>query len=55
MCYLFHFIIKKTLKNILKKEKELYLGDIIINLNKVNGKENLKHFKLEFDKLWIHG
>tara|TARA_X000001036_G_scaffold361124_1_gene344295 strand:+ start:1874 stop:2338 length:465 start_codon:yes stop_codon:yes gene_type:complete len=51
----FPFHKKKTLKNILKKEKELYLGDIIINLNKVNGKENLKHFKLEFDKLWIHG
>ena len=51
----FPFYKEKILKNKLKKEKELYLGDIIINLNKVNGKENLKNFKLEFDKLWIHG
>ena len=39
----------------MKKENEIYLGDIIINLNKVNSKKNLKLFKLEFDKLWIHG
>ena len=28
----------KELKNKLKKEKEIYLGDIIINLNKINTK-----------------
>ena len=39
----------------MKKEKEIYLGDIIINLNKVKEKKNLKNFKLEFNKLWIHG
>ena len=39
----------------MRKEKEIYLGDIIVNLNKVKAKENLKYFKLEFDRLWVHG
>ena len=51
----FPFHNKKNLKNKMKKEKEIYLGDIIINLNKVKEKKNLKNFKLEFNKLWIHG
>ena len=51
----FPFYNKKNLKNKIKKEKEIYLGDIIINLNKVKEKKNLKNFKLEFNKLWIHG
>ena len=50
----FPFYTKKNLKNKLKKEKEIYLGDIIVNFNKIN-KTNLKDFKLEFNKLWIHG
>ncbi len=50
----FPFQSKKELNTILKKEKEIYLGDIIINFNKVENK-NLKSFKLEFDRLWIHG
>jgi probable rRNA maturation factor len=50
----FPFYTKKNLKNKLKKEKEIYLGDIIVNFNKIN-KPNLKDFKLEFNKLWIHG
>mgnify|MGYP001299457072 FL=1 len=50
----FPFQSKKELNSILKKEKEIYLGDIIINFNKVENK-NLKSFKLEFDRLWIHG
>ena len=51
----FPFYNQKIFKNKLKKEKEIYLGDIIINLNKIKTKENLKSFKLEFDKLWVHG
>ena len=51
----FPFQTKKELKNKLKKEKEIYLGDIIINLNKIKNKKLLKHFKIEFDRLWIHG
>ena len=51
----FPFYKKKILKKKLKKEKEIYLGDIIVNLDKVINEGNLKNFKLEFDKLWIHG
>ena len=51
----FPFHNKKNLKNKIKREKEIYLGDIIINLNKVKEKKILKNFKLQFNKLWIHG
>ena len=51
----FPFHSKKNLKNKLKKDKEIYLGDIIINLNQIKVKNDLKSFKIEFDKLWIHG
>ena len=51
----FPFHNEKNLKKKIKNEKEIYLGDIIINLNKVRSKNNIKNFKLEFDKLWIHG
>ena len=51
----FPFYNKKTLKNKIKKEKEIYLGDIIINLNKVRNSKGINIFKLHFDKLWIHG
>jgi metalloprotein, YbeY/UPF0054 family len=51
----FPFYTKKDLKIKFKKEKEIYLGDIIVNLNKVKNKNNKKKFKLEFNKTWIHG
>tara|TARA_X000001036_G_scaffold321095_1_gene299611 strand:+ start:946 stop:1410 length:465 start_codon:yes stop_codon:yes gene_type:complete len=51
----FPFYNKKELKNKLKKEKEIYLGDIIINLNKIKNRRNTVNFKIEFNKLWIHG
>ena len=51
----FPFYSKKNLKLALKKEKEIYLGDIIINLEKIKFKKNLMLFKSELDKLWIHG
>ena len=51
----FPFYEKKELKKKLNKEKEIYLGDIIINLNQIKNKKNLTNFKLEFNKLWIHG
>jgi len=51
----FPFYSEKKLKKKMKKEKEIYLGDIIINLNKINCKKNINFFKSEFDKLWIHG
>ena len=50
----FPFYGKKDLQHILKKEKEIYLGDIIINLNKVKNKKK-KIFISELNKLCIHG
>tara|TARA_E500000178_G_C16973687_1_gene732244 strand:- start:957 stop:1424 length:468 start_codon:yes stop_codon:yes gene_type:complete len=51
----FPFQTKKELRKILKKEKEIYLGDIIVNINKIKNKKEIKDFKIEFDRLWIHG
>ena len=51
----FPFYEKKELLNKLKKSKEIYLGDIIINLNKIKNKKNILNFKSEFNRLWVHG
>ena len=51
----FPFYTKKELLKRFKKEKEVYLGDIIININKIKNKNILKNFKEQFDQLWIHG
>ena len=51
----FPFYKKKELKKNLINKKEIYLGDIIINLNKVRNKKNKDSFTTEFDKLWVHG
>ena len=51
----FPFYSKNELKKKLKKDKEIYLGDIIININKINKKNILNNFKIQFDRLWIHG
>ena len=51
----FPFQTKHELRKILKTRKELYLGDVIINLNKIKNKDLKKNFKREFDQLWIHG
>ena len=51
----FPFYKKKQLEKKLKKDKEVYLGDIIINLNKIKNKKNRIDFKLQFNRLWIHG
>ena len=37
----------------LKSQKSLYLGDIALNLYKIDKGKN--KFKSEFDKLWVHG
>ncbi len=50
----FPFYSKKELTNRLRNNIEVYLGDIIINLNKIK-KYKEKKFKKEFDKLWVHG
>ena len=51
----FPFYKKKELQSRFKKNKEIYLGDIILNFDKMKNKKDNKNFKLEFDKLWIHG
>jgi len=51
----FPFQKKNELKKKLRKETEVYLGDIIINLSKIKSKNKKNFFKIEFDRLWIHG
>ena len=51
----FPFYEKNQLNNKIRKEKEVYLGDIIINLSQVKNKSNKVKFKEELNKLWIHG
>ena len=51
----FPFHTKKDLKKKLKVFREVYLGDIVININRIKSKKNKKLFKYEFDQLWIHG
>ena len=51
----FPFYEKNQLNNKIRNEKEVYLGDIIINLNQVKSKNNKTKFKEELNKLWIHG
>ena len=51
----FPFYNLRELKSKLKKNKEIYLGDIIINLNKIKNKKDKKDFELQLNKLWVHG
>ena len=51
----FPFYEKDQLKVKIKREKEIYLGDIILNLGKIKNKNNKIKFKKELNKLWIHG
>ena len=38
-----------------KKKTQIYIGDIIINLNKIIPRVKGVDFLLNFDKIWIHG
>ena len=51
----FPFYEKKELLRRLKKEKEIYLGDIIVNLSKIRNKKNIAKFKSKFNSLLVHG
>ena len=51
----FPFQTKNNLKKKLMTEKEIYLGDIIVNLDKIKNKTPQMKFKNEFNSLWIHG
>ena len=43
------------LSKLLKKKDKIYLGDIIINLNKIKKMKKNESFTIAFDKIWIHG
>ena len=43
------------LQKLLKKKNKIYLGDIIINLNKIVEQSKNQFFFAAFDKMWIHG
>ena len=49
------FYEKKKLISKIQKENEIYLGDVIINLNKIKNKSNKENFKKQFNNLWVHG
>ena len=51
----FPFYNLKELKKLLKRKKIFYLGDIIINLDKIYPKYKNEKLKNNFNKLWIHG
>ena len=51
----FPFYKKEHLKKVIKRNKEVYIGDIIINLDKIKDKKKKIKFQEEFNKLWIHG
>ena len=50
----FPFYEKNKLKRIIKKKKEVYLGDIIINYSKLKKNSKKKQFVQHLDKLWVH-
>ena len=39
----------------MKRKEKIYLGDIIINLNKIKKESKNDTFQISFDKIWIHG
>ncbi len=45
---------KKELKKNIFKNKDIYLGDIIINLQKISYRLNKEKFFERFNELWIH-
>jgi len=51
----FPFYERKELKSKIRNNKEIYLGDIIINLNKIKNKNNKLKFNEALNKLWVHG
>ena len=52
----FPFYEKREINNFFKKKIPFYLGDIIINLDKIiDQTRDRKDIRIQFDKLWIHG
>ncbi len=51
----FPFYTKGEFKKRIKNQREIYLGDIVVNLSKVKNKDDKNNFIIEFNKLWVHG
>lgn len=51
----FPFYEKKLLLKLIKNSPNIYLGDIIINHNKIEKQKKKRLFLLNFEKLWVHG
>ena len=51
----FPFYTKDEFKKKINNDREIYLGDIVVNLNKIKNKDNKNNFIAEFNKLWVHG
>ena len=51
----FPFYTKDEFKKKIKNDREIYLGDIVVNLNKIKNKDDKNNFIAEFNKLWVHG
>ena len=51
----FPFYTKGEFKKRIKNQREIYLGDIVVNLSKVKNKDDKNNFIMEFNKLWVHG
>ena len=51
----FPFHGKEELKNTINRNREIYLGDIVINLNEIKNKNKKIRFNENLDKLWVHG
>ena len=51
----FPFYNTKILKKLLNKNKLFYIGDIIINLDKIYKLYKNLEFNKNFEKLWLHG
>ena len=49
----FPFFSKIELKSI--KEKNIYIGDIAVSYEIINGRREKNNFIFEFDKTWVHG
>ena len=46
---------KKELQKEISKKRNVYLGDIVISLDKVEGDPKSRDFINDFNRLWIHG
>ena len=51
----FPFYNYEDMKKSIKLNEDIYLGDIILNIKKLERDKGVKKFKSHFDILWIHG